>query len=750
MPSGTGNVIETAMGPDALQGTKARELALLAAAGFSPYVRLIGCGTTKDPLREAVVLCVAVEVGQRPAYDIKSSEDIAVLFDLEDRCAPEVLALRRDFPPVPHTHLRDTEYPRSLCLYEEQYDEVKLRWTPTHFLTRLAEWLRDTAEGVLHRDDQPLEPLLTGDDLTTFVVDPNVFGDAKSSLFAWASMSALQDDPRWPTKRLSAEEAPARATHLLTVIWTQPRTHGVIRRSPQTLQELHGFFEETGDDLIGTWRRLLRNAADELAAVREQINRLRVILLLVLPKQRTEGHAAEGFDVRAFECTECSLFDVGERLGVWVRHTDGSVGIIVGGDDQRDGSEVSLTSANCHLVCGRRALKRLSGTDEDAQTKLVCVGAGALGSQVLVNLARMGFGTWSLLDHDVLLPHNVARHALLPEHIGKWKASCTADVMNTILVDSPPVQGVPANLLRLGPHEEALSCPAQEADLVVDMSTSVAVSRRLAREWAPQTRKVSLFLNPAGTDLVLLAEDAGRSVRLDCLEMQYYRHITAHPEQYAQHLRGTDGSVRYGNTCRDVSSRIPQDAIATLSGIASRAVRQVAADPQARIVIWQSHVQWLGVTVDEVRVQPVTSANSGAWSIIVDAHVCEAAQELRTSKLPNETGGVLLGSFDAQRKLLYVVDALPAPPDSREAPGAFERGTEGLPEQRKEIAEMSATWLDYIGEWHSHPPGCSTNRSSADCRQCEWIARTMHVEGLPGLMMIIGDEGPTFHLHEHE
>jgi hypothetical protein len=39
-------------------------------------------------------------------------------------------------------------------------------------------------------------------------------------------------------------------------------------------------------------------------------------------------------------------------------------------------------------------------------------GAGALGSQLMNNLSRAGFGRWTIVDKDKLLPHNLARHAL--------------------------------------------------------------------------------------------------------------------------------------------------------------------------------------------------------------------------------------------------------------------------------------------------------------------------------------------------
>ena len=72
------------------------------------------------------MLEVDVEVPQYPAYDIRHRERIAVAFSVNDQTQPEVLALRRDFPLVPHINLGVTELPRSLCLYDRPYHEIKI------------------------------------------------------------------------------------------------------------------------------------------------------------------------------------------------------------------------------------------------------------------------------------------------------------------------------------------------------------------------------------------------------------------------------------------------------------------------------------------------------------------------------------------------------------------------------------------------------------------------------------------------
>src|SRR5439155_4406294 len=78
----------------------------------------------------------------------------------EDDYAPQALALRTEFPNAPHVNRTLEEIPRSLCVYDTPYNETKLTWTAGRFVERIRVWIRDTARGVLHRDEQPLEPVL--------------------------------------------------------------------------------------------------------------------------------------------------------------------------------------------------------------------------------------------------------------------------------------------------------------------------------------------------------------------------------------------------------------------------------------------------------------------------------------------------------------------------------------------------------------------------------------------------------------
>ena len=68
----------------------------------------------------------------------------------------------------------------------------------------------------------------------------------------------------------------------------------------------------------------------------------------------------------------------------------------------------------------------------------------------------------------------------------------------------------------------------------------------------------------------------------------------------------------------------------------------------------------------------------GGWRIVFDAAVKRVMRTYRSRRLPNDTGGVLLGAFDLVRKSVFISDVLSSPDDSREWPTVYIRGSAGL------------------------------------------------------------------------
>ncbi len=336
-------------------------------------------------------------------------------------------------------------------------------------------------------------------------------------------------------------------------------------------------------------------------------------------------------------------------------------------------------------------------------------------------------------------PDNLARHALSGFAVGRPKATALTMLAGDLIAAPPLVEPIVADVLQPGPAAPALDAAWGRAAVLLDLSASIVVARHLVHGIAaPRARRLSLFLNPTGTDLVLLAEDIEHAIPLDVLEFQYYRLVAGAPA-LAYHLRPPPGRIRYARSCRDVSAALPQDMVALHAAIGSRAIRAALAGDGATIAVWRADPADLTVTRLAGDPAPLVSVEQAGWRVYTDRSLLAKVGQARAGKLPNETGGVLLGAFDLQRKIIYAVDTLPAPPDSTEYPTLFIRGHERLASQIAELQARTGGMLEYVGEWHSHPAGASVAASRDDQTVLGWLADKMWQEGLPALMLIAGD-----------
>lgn len=214
-----------------------------------------------------------------------------------------------------------------------------------------------------------------------------------------------------------------------------------------------------------------------------------------------------------------------------------------------------------------------------------------------------------------------------------------------------------------------------------------------------------------------------------------------HHEKLRDSLRLPPTRIRYGQSCRDVSVELPQALAALHGGIATLALQQALSSNSAQIRIWRADTDSLGVTAVEIPPATVKQVRVGDWTIVTDTWLLERLATLRMAKLPCETGGVLLGTFDLVRRIVYIVDTIPSPPDSQEWPVLYIRGCVGLSEKVRKVEESTMGQIHYVGEWHSHPEGHSCLPSSEDATVFAWLVERMDEDGLQAVMLIAGDNG---------
>lgn len=530
---------------------------------------------------------------------------------------------------------------------------------------------------------------------------------------------------------------------LITIVGS-PQLHGQIRKAPENIKELHEFLGNTQINLKDKLRAEFRNLGDDKNLLNSGL-----IVMVILPKKRTEGEQPETNEIRAFTCINkegkfFKLREIGEKLGFWEKDRDGKLGFLLLNNDETEDEEVNLLMLNPCSKLTRHNASAFSGHEKRISKKITAIGAGALGSQIFMSMIKSGDGEWILIDKDILLPHNFVRHAAYGSIGGYEKATALSFFANNTIEGQNISEAIVADILNSDQQKEKIDTVLSETEIILDCSASVAVARYLASDVESEARRISFFLSPSGKDLILLAEDSERTIPLDSLEMQYYR-LILNDERLEQHLLSSKGQVRYSASCRDVSSQLSPDTVALCSAIGSHSLRQTLTNENAVISVWSSDNQ---MQIQKIDAKPRKSKDYriNNWIVRTDEFLIEKLKRQRLEHLPVETGGVLIGAYDMQRKTIYVVDSILPPKDSIESPKSFIRGSYGLRPLIKKTEEMTLGNLQYIGEWHSHPPGYAANPSEDDKKLIQSLGTKLQQDGKPALIFIIGDKQHTWHI----
>ncbi len=710
----------------------ARALAEAVSSGL-PGAALVEARTSPDGSLFGLRIDIDVERPQLLEHDIRGIEPVAVVFSKGEE-QPCIVALRPDFPDTPHQNEKPEGLPCMLCVDDRPWPEARLTWTPTDLVRRIQTWLAKAARGELHDTGRPLEPIFFKAPRTIVLPRAALSPDDSPPELA----GFVHEDQRVILARPIAELAgiPDRGRLMVLVYRVEPQPMMRMRHAPRTLSSLAAEMQQCGTDLIADLQtRTIEWAGLEKDDLRRLSSSLAIVVLF--PVSRDGGEPVD--DIRAF-VTQQTAGEIGVAIGRLLPNTSGKgakaayLRAVPAAQPNIEG--LVLEPTDVQLAFDRDLAASAAGCVPDTR-KALLVGAGALGSQLALDLAREGAFKWSVVDGDRLMPHNLARHGLTAADVGMPKAIALARQLEELLAE--PADAIVADIT--SPPEQVrprLDDAVSSADIIIDASASVAAARHIS-DLPGNARRVSAFFNPAGTSLVLLTESADRSVTLRDLEAQYHRLIQTEADLDG-HLRVEQSGLRYSGSCRSLSNRIPATRAAMLSATAAIGIRETTAQSDGSIRIWRlSSDGEIRLTRHEP--QAVRQKQIGSWTLSYDDGLLDRLAAMRQAGLPNETGGVLLGIADMSRRSIHVATALPPPADSVGSATGFERGVEGLPEALNTAVAASLHQLRYIGEWHSHPPRSSAMPSSTDLRQLAWLRHEIESEGLPALMAIAADDG---------
>jgi integrative and conjugative element protein (TIGR02256 family) len=705
--------------------------ALVELASLESYegCSLVSCYRSADDPAEAVVVQVYIELGQAECLnDVREWEPVAMVMG-GHRTMPSVFPIRPDFPQqLPHLNLNLRGLRRSLCLFDAAAEDIAHLYNPAMLIERVRWWMKKSAYGELHGEDQPLDPALAPSFLTLFL--PPDFDRAASRSYVAFRRTEHPYSPIILCPSAAAQNAGV-PQYACSHILTESTRHGSMIDLPSNLSELIEIYGELGVDLTNEIEKILPADLTDPAS-RALIQRS--LLLLITTPLTDAGGRAGATTTRAFLNSELTLLDVAKSLGL-VAEGGGEIARLL-----QKQPDVELQKSQqvlpLDVVDGfsPSLARRTSGYAEAPTPTLAAIGLGALGSQAVMNLARMGQSTCSLIDQDFIAPHNLARHAASGSWIGYSKAEVVAEEICQLFQTK----------LATGFHAvvgyENMPPPALEAlstaERVIDFSASVRAARWLAASTDFESPVSSYFVNPSGTALVAMHEGIGRRGRGGEIEAAYYAMLVEN-ENLQDHL-ATPGQVQLGS-CRNLSVTIPQARMAIFAGLAAEDIVATHESEETSIKIWSLNATG-AVTVERQHIHPFDRFDLGDWKVLVSSSVRAAVETARADGAV-ETGGILLGSYDLSRRTLFITVALLSPTDSKTDRSYFDRGVRGVRHSIGEAERVSRRHVTYLGEWHTHPSGANSNPSNQDLDLLTWIAQRRQPFLMPGVLLICGHDG---------
>lgn len=682
-----------------------------------------------------IINCATDGVWSRNRVGIRYRERLALRFLHNPKYLPEVRALRSDFPVTLHQNNALPGEPASLCLYFGPWSAIERTWTPQSHLRRIQWWLAETANESLHRSDQPPEQLYFESGLTLVLPPDFDTRQADTSSVMEVELRTLEPNhKRVAVASFTPLTSRSTSPHLsCLIVNTTTMRHGPVERTPATLGELHEQFERRDAPFANALFAELRRVGEGtgLPSADHQFT----LLILRVPLVKKLGDEPE-FHTKGF-LLNTGLGRLGELAQVLHKTNNRyfTVTLLDGQGPAAAWRAIAVEPLEVVAAFTPALARRYNGIARPGPTG-VLAGFGALGSAIANIWTRQGWGRWTYIDPDLLMPHNLARHSGYQHQIGHRKVDVARAIERAVYSAEEPSRGIQASANDF--TDAHVLAALTSAELIVDASTTLEVSRDLAlNDRAP--RSVSAFLTPSGTDSVLLLENADQTIRLDALEAQYYRLILVAPWG-DKHLAAYKGDLWVGAGCRDVSSIIATENVQIHAALLAGQIRTRSERPEAAIQVWRFNETTGAVDTTEIAPSLPLLQQVPDLRVVWDHGLHTKVHAFRREGLPRETGGVLLGYFDMKNERVYVVDALPAPPDSRRGEAEFVRGIEGLEAAVDAAKRRTGNIVTYIGEWHSHPFGVAALPSHWDIGLLVHLALLLHQDGLPALMLIVGDD----------
>lgn len=684
-----------------------------------------------DAFNIAIPLNIHVNLpskGTHENIDIRNIEPILLLLSLKNypTTAPKIKSDRKDFPYtiLSHLYVVSKNVAPTLCLVRENINEWFANRRIIDLISVAKQWFSKAANGLLSEDADEFEPVrLEGyrgysiynyHKLYNLVNENKIYtNEFNKSPFTYQLYSTKQKNTRYPTfKRFDIEITPKNFDGLYKIVaefniksikgknnpndiefplfglllWSN-LPHVVNSYStllPKTFSELEAFANEYSISI----KKPITEYINKKLVVNNLTSFIPVIIALKRPKKLIGFEAELEFFHFVINVSQNSIIEnyITPKTEVFFQ-------------------------AHREPISSSLAQKLSLSKNQD---KTVFIGAGALGSKLLFHYARRGNFNLKAIDNDKFSPHNIVRHDLFMESSGVNKAKAVIEKIKSFLDDNSSLEFYDGNIFN---YDKNL---LKGFKWLIDTSASLNVQNWLVNS------KLNEIPNRARTEIAykgnlgfLYIEGQNQNPRIDDLVNYVYflgikdRIISDWLIEENKKKEGNDYDiVDIGIGCNSPTVIMSNDSMSFHASIFSKILNNVhdRKSIESNGLLNISYISDDGFNVNSEnllipKLNVFECCNNSGWEIRIVDSVLEKMKHEAAKYKRYETGGIFIGICNYKTKTIHVFDTILAPKDSKRSTVYFYRGIEKLPEQVKQIKEITGGMIGYIGEWHTHPMG---------------------------------------------
>ena len=675
-----------------------------------------------DNERVAAPIEVQVDLpslGNIDGLDIRETEPVILVFDIVNYpiSAPKVFTDRLDFPKnqLAHLYIAVNDRPPGFCFVRGNVNEWYANKRIEDLIVRISNWLRDAAIGELTEDGEQFDPLRLEGYSGTIIYD---YDTILNAIFR-------------KTTHISRK-------HLAVALFERPNQTGrctyklvKLLTSGNALETIKDVDEERKKDQKDITQKnyhygYLIWGEEGVVSKDYYVN---------LPRNWEEFKSFcnfYGVDYRELEnfiatCDPNSFIHfpviVGIRRPRPIIGYSSDIEFInfrfwVNSDDVKDGAiinNISVDFFSHNQPLTRKQASQISDCEIDFSIRTGVFGCGALGSKVIMHMARAGHTNLTLIDPDHISPHNLVRHTLFGEDEGENKAVALAERIKTMYPHQKnsifSLKGLPKGLMDkedlFAIHNWILDFTASEA-FFNQLSLATSINK---------SNVVSALISDFGNLGILYKEGESRNPRVDDLQVFLYslsiddKKISEWLKREQQAKNDNNVTVRVGIGCNSETTILSDDKISThasyFSGILKREISNTSIGGKIYLSRIDDSLDY-SIETQTITVSPfevMIAVNDPSWMIRFQSEVVQKVKKEFSAGGRIEAGGVFLGICNYKTKTIHILKSISAPQDSKASSAHFIRGHSGLPEEINNFKNISGDQIGYIGEWHSHPEG---------------------------------------------